>query len=319
MAEIQKSEPQGHETSSDLKMRIEQMQDAKAKAEAASKKANVQNEPVKTKEPQAQPGPEPKGKTAPPQPSVDLQEWAKAKGIDWTSDASVLEALRKSDQEFHKRREEKLKATGQNASQGYQQPPQPTYQPPQSGYQAPQVPQLPQQTLVEIGRQYNMAPEDVERLLKFNRDQFEIMQRGYDQRVRQEIDAMKRDNSKNSVFVELSSDPIFRRPEVLQEWHRTVEEMQDGNPHMFEDPNDYRQAYDRALANIARRNLQANVSTGSKSNIFAPPTNPPRPIGTGGEGAMQNESELTSDQFKKLDVDEKRRMLDRMGLVESKY
>jgi len=330
MANETTTEPQGHETSVDLKMRIEKKQAELAEAKSAKRGRPLQegktpkidevSEPVKTKAAQPSKEAQPQEEKTDSKNSVDLQDWAKAKGVDWTSDTSVLEALRKSDIEFHRKREEKLKALAQNAPSVAPVAPSP-YQPPYyqpTGYQPPPI--QPNQVMLDnIARQYNMTPEDVERLLKFNRDQFEIMQRNYDQQIQRRFAEIQRDTNKNSIFQELSSDPIFRNPEVLNEWHRTVEEMQDRDPQSFEDPSNYRRAYDETLKNIGRRYLQGNNTRSSKSDIFASPTNPPRPTGTSGEGTMPNDSEMVPINYDRLSVEEQRAYLSKLGRVQSKY
>src|ERR1044072_3356323 len=107
--------------------------------------------------------------------SVDLKEWAKKKGIDWTTEDSILSALRKADQEFHKRQQErKEKEAGQRVV--YPPPYQPpAYIPPPvypNGYQGAYAPYpAPPQSITEnIAKQYNMTVEDVERLAAFNKD-----------------------------------------------------------------------------------------------------------------------------------------------------
>jgi hypothetical protein len=333
MANDTNTEPQGHETSESMKMRIEQKQAELAQAKVAKRGQPLQEgktpkvedvkEPVKTEIAEPEKAQSEGVKTEPE--SVDLKDWAKKKwpqlkDVKFDSETSVLEALRKSEIEFHRKRQEKLKEQAQNAPPVAPVAPQP-YQPPYyqpQAYQPPPVPQN-QQMLENIGRQYNMAPEDVERLLKFNRDQFEIMQRNYDQQIQQKFKAIQQETQKNTVFQELSSDPAFRNPEVLNEWHRTVEEMQDRDPQSFEDPSSYRRAYDETLKNIGRRYLQGVNKGASKSDIFSPPSNPPRPTGLSGEGALENENELSMAQFEKLDPDEQRKVLVRMGRVQPKY
>ena len=241
--------------------------------------------------------------------SKDYKEWAKKKGIDWTTDDGVLKALHMSDQQFHEKRA-KEKAQG---------PTPPAYVPP--AYNPP--PYIPQNRAVleNLGRQYNMPPEDVERLLNFNRDFFQIASAQERDQVRKEMETMKRENQKNSVFRELSSDPVFRQPNIAMEFHRVVEEMQSHDPQSFEeDPNQYIRAYERAQVNVFRRNLegkelQEGVPPVSKELRI--PTTPPRPLGQGsGGGVDENESGFDRDAYFKLKTpEEKRKVFEKMGLV----
>lgn len=255
---------------------------------------------------------------------VDFKEWARKKGIDWTTDTSILEALHKSDQEFHRKRaEERAKEVAQ--------PPYnpPAYQPPQyvqpAGYPpayAPQPayqPQMPRNVVENVARAYNMTVEDTERLAAFNRDFFEAAMQQERARQAREMEALKKENQKNSVFRELSSDPVFRQPEVAIEFHNVLDQMQTRDPNSFEqDPGTYKKAYDQALVNIARRNLEGkSLQEGIPpvARMMTPPSIPPRPLGTGSAGgASELENEIDPTQFAKLSLEEKRRVLEKAGL-----
>jgi hypothetical protein len=244
--------------------------------------------------------------------AVDLQEWAKKKGIDWTTEETVLSALHKSDQAFHaKRQVEKAK----EQERGYA-PPAPSYQPPPTYAPSPQ----PNQKVIEnIARSYNMLPEDVVRLMEFNRDFFETAMRAERERQKQEWEQkwgpIELETKKNSVFRELSSDPVFRNSDVQVEYHKVLDELQNADPQSFErDPSMYKRAFDMALSNIARRNLEGRkLQEGVPPNAL--PVNPPPPLGEGsGGGSEENESGIDPTQFAKLSLEEKRRMLEKSGL-----
>lgn len=250
---------------------------------------------------------------------VDLKEWAKKKGIDWTTEDSVLAALRKSDEAFHKRQQERKMKEPANQP-GYIPPPYTNQQPP--AY-APNPPYYPSQApvnnrtqLSNLARIYNMPEEDVERLIAFNRDFFQAVSEVERQKISKEMDEIKRENQKNSVFRELSSDPAFRRPEVAVEFSKVLEEMQNNDPHSFEvDPNAYLRAYDKTLINIARRNLEGQPLQEGIPPIARPPLTPPRPLGqASGGGALESESGIDIKAFSKASVEEKARILEGMGI-----
>jgi hypothetical protein len=141
------------------------------------------------------------------------------------------------------------------------------------------------------------------------------------ERVKQqrELDGMRRENEKNSVFRELSSDPVFRQPEVAIEFHNVLDRMQNSDPSAFEqNPSAYKRAFETALQNIARRNLEGkSLQEGVPplARMVVPPSMPPRPLGTGsGGGALENEQGIDPSQFAKLTLDEKRRVLEKAGL-----
>lgn len=251
--------------------------------------------------------------------SVDYKDWAKKKGIDWTTDDSILSALHKSDQAFHnKRKEERVREEAERPrwqAQGTP-PPAPNYYLP---YQAPPTyAQPPQRQVIEsIARNYNMVPEDAEKLAAFNRDFFEAAMRGEREKSAKEMEAFKVENQKNSVFRELSMDPSFKRPEVGVEFYNVLEQMQESDPQSFEkDPNQYRRAYDKALQNIGRRYLEGRpLVEGVSPSPFTVPTTPPRPLGQGSAGgAYESESAIDPQVFAKLSLDEKRKVIEKMGL-----
>lgn len=242
--------------------------------------------------------------------SVDYKEWAKKKGIDWTTDSNVLAALHKSDQEFHKRRAE------EKSKEAAQPPPQPPpYVPP--AYNYPPTYASPPNSLAEgIARQYNMTVEDVQRLAAFNKDFFEVAMRQERERQNKELEEFKIENQKNSVFRELSSDPVFRNPAVAIEFHNVLDQMQASDPVSFEkDPLQYRRAYDKALSNIGRRNLEGKpiIENGSQVNI---PSTPPKPLGQGsGGGYQEGESAIDMKSWNNLSSEEKKKWFQERGLV----
>jgi hypothetical protein len=245
--------------------------------------------------------------------NVDLKEWGRKKGIDWTTEESVLSALRKSDQAFAEKRQR------EKAGEATQRPPAPVYQPPQYAPPAYAPPPVPNPVAIQnIAREYNMPPEDAERLLRFNRDFFEVASRAEREEFARKLNAMEIENKKNSVFRELSADPVFRRPEVAMEYHNVLEQMQGSDPRSFEqDPTAYKRAFDIALSNIGRRNLEgrplAEGVTPPARQVL--PTNPPRAMGNGsGGGALENENGIDPATFAKLSLAEKSKLLEKMGL-----
>lgn len=270
--------------------------------------------PVKTVEVQPEPVKAANGVQAPKDAaSADLEDWAKKKGIDWTKDESVLSALRKSDQQFHeKRAKEKASEPQTNNIPAYQQPYQAPYMQPVQTY-----PQGQNRGFIEaVAKQYNLPVEDAERLLAFNKDFYDAASRQDRDRYQKELESIKRENQKNSVFRELSTDPVFKRPDVMAEFYRVMEEMQSVDPKSFEeDPNAYMRAYDKAQMNLFRRNLEGQPLQEGISPMPKPPINPPRPLGQGsGGGSLEKESGIDPAKFAKLSLEEKTKMLEGMGL-----
>lgn len=255
--------------------------------------------------------------------NVDYKDWAKKKGIDWTTDDSVLSALHKSDQEFHKRQAERKAKEAVNTpnTSAYNPPPAQVPFPPQNGYQNAYAPQNDQTVVNNLARQYNMAPEDIPKLAAWSKDFFEVAIKSERDRMNAEFESMRIENQKNSVFRELSQDPVFRNPEVGVEYHRVLEEMQAIDPQSFEkDPTAYRRAYDKTLQNIGRRNLEGKPlqeGVPPKARTIQPPSTPPRQLGIGsGGGALENESGFDREAYFNLkSPEEKKAMLAQMGLV----
>lgn len=239
-------------------------------------------------------------------------DWAKKKGIVWSTDPKVLLGLHKSDQDFHKWRAENKDAEIPRP-QVYQQP---AYNPPAPVYVPPVVQN--RQMLDNLARDYNMPAEDVERLLKFNKDFYEAASRADRERQNYEFESIKKEQQKQSVLRELSSDSVLKNPEVAVEFQRIIQEKQSIDPQSFErDPNEYLNARDKALNNIARRNLegtQLQEGVPPRARMIIPST-PPRPLGQGsGDGALENERGIDSQQFAKLSLAEKSALLEKMGL-----
>lgn len=243
-----------------------------------------------------------------PQNSVDLKEWAKKKGIDWTSDDSVLKALHMSDQQFHEKRQKERSVERPNV---------PAYQPPVQYAPPAYVPPAPsqQQVINNLARQYNRTPEDIEFLMSFNRDFYQVAS----QTDRLEMERVKRETQKNSVFRELSSDPALKNPIVAAEFQRLLAESQNSDPESFEqNPTAYMKVRDAAIINYGRRNLEGQPlqeGVPPQARVVTPPTTPPRSYGNGsGGGAQENENTLTAEGFAKMTIAQKREVLEKAGL-----
>lgn len=285
---------------------------------AESLKAESKSEPAQTP---AQPATE--KATVPNRESVELQEWKKKKGIAWDTPDSVALELRKLDQEFHRKKVEEKRRVDERPPVAPSWTPPPVYPNtyPSYGYQAPAYPAPPmnRQVVENLARQYNVPPDDFERIVQIQRDLTAAMLDQERKRYTEEMESVKRENIKNSEFRELAADPVFRKPEVAMEFHRVLESMQESDPDSFsQDPRAYRKVYDQALINLARRNLEGSFE--STTQDFQLPKNPPKPLGQGsGGGRETNENGITQAEYNGLSVEEKRKLLDRMGLVQSKY
>lgn len=242
----------------------------------------------------------------------DSLEWARKKGITWIDDSSIADALRKADQAFHEHRnKEKEKLRGA---------PLPAYQPPVQ--YAPPPPYIPpnqpnQNVLNQIAQTYGIPVEDTARIMPLINDFFAVA--GQQQRadLKREIDSIRLEGEKNSVFRELSADPVFKNPIVGEEFHRVMEEMQTSDPQSFEHPSAYKRAFHQAVFNIGRRNLEGRPLTEGVPLKSGPalPNMPPRALGNGsGGGASENEAAIDPQTFAKSSLEDKRKILEGMGL-----
>lgn len=324
--------PQPSDTAATLKMKIEKRQE-----ELNSRKAikvetdkvpgsdqtgidkNQGKRTVVEEKPRAE---KPQELNAPAKEEVNPIEWARKKGL--TSEEAIARSLRAMEDEFHRRNQGKWKSQNdqapvQNGQNGQYGPPptqRPNYQPQQPVYQNPPFVAPPRQVLENIGRQYNMDPNDVERLMAFNNDFVEAKLQAERKQWGEKFTFIEKENKRNSEIMELMQDPFFRTPEVQMEINRVFEE----DPEAYDresDPNKW--AYKEAALRLARRNLQGEFShavDSSKSNMF--PTNPPKQVGQGG-GVSNESGYISTKEFAALPPEEKRKVLNDMGLIQSKY
>lgn len=273
--------------------------------EVTNSKAEVKPEPVKAAEKVEALSAE----------DADLMEWAKKKGVaKWETDLTVLKALRKSDQDYGKWKAEEKAKGGEVRSYP---PPQP-----QAAYNPPAPPVMPviqnRQTLEHLAKQYDVPPDDFVKIMKINQDFYEVASRGDRDRQQAEFESIRREQQKQAVLHELSSDPVLKNPEIAAEFQRLIQEKQSIDPNSFEkDPTAYIDAREKALNNYARRNLEGRILQEgvTPQARMVMPTTPPRPLGRGsGGGAEVNESEISPDQFAKLTLAEKAYTLKKMGL-----
>ena len=246
----------------------------------------------------------------------DSLEWAKKKGINWTTNEEILSAMQESDRLYHeKRQQDKIRQAAN--------PPQPIYQPPVAPQYAPPPPYVPpvqanQAVLANIAQTYGIPIEDAARLMPLLNDFMQVAGRQQQAELKAQIDAIRIEGEKNSMFRELSSDPVFRNPVVGEEFHRVMDEMQASDPRSFENPTAYKRAFQQAVFNIGRRNLEGrSLQEGqplSPGNSL--PLTPPRPLGNGsGGGAVEDEQGIDSQAFAKLSLADKKAELLRRGIM----
>lgn len=193
---------------------------------------------------------------SPKEDKDDPVKWAESKGFKTSED--LARALLAKEQEFHKR--------NQAGHPGYkdlgqpQTPPQaPQWQPaPVVPQYQPQYQQPPRIDPRQIAAYYpQLAPEDVERVLPLVIDAAQAISARERAEVERRFATIERTTQRNNEMMSLMQDPAFKDPKVQKEIH----EILDSDPSIFQRerlPLTY--AYDRALGNLYRKQLQQGVS-----------------------------------------------------------
>ena len=239
-------------------------------------------EPVQTLSPEAQ------------KPKDDVDSWMKKKGFKTEKD--FIRSYRELEKELH-RREPKAVET----PQGNQMPTMP--------YQPMYQPQQP--NLETIAKQYNMAPEDIERLAPLARDiaSFEIQNalRPFAGKI-QQID---REIARDSELRRLEDDPAFSNPDVQFEMHKILEDR----PSIFKiEPAPLTYAFNEALRSLGRRTLEGSIQPRLNAQN-APgnplPNTPPPSRGSGSSDVKSGlaNQRLDPEQIKRLPLAEQEKVL----------
>lgn len=273
---------------------------AEEKAAKAVPETVPSPEPAPEVVPEAVATPEP---TVTPQPSEpveqpkadttvkdDPMEWAKKKGLKTPEDMARL--LRQKEQEFHQSRQ---KEQNQVPPQTWQPRPdngyQPTHQMPAMPFYQPPQPRLNPR---EIAQYYpQLAPEDVERVMPIIVDAAEAISNrkmaAFEQRWGVQVGAIQRDTERNNELMTLMQDSAFRDSRVQKEVH----EVLDSDPSIFQrERTPYAYAYEKALANMTRKQLQQGVIQET-----TPKNTPPVTAGGGNGSANTSPFKVTEQLF----------------------
>lgn len=161
-----------------------------------------------------------------------------------------------------------------------------------------------------------MPPEDFERILplinevadlKLSRTQA-MLQAKYDAQIAD----LSRESKRSSEFNQLLSDPLFTNEEVAFEINKIFE----ANPKRLQlEPTPWHNAFNEALANIARRNLQGTPQAEENGNPL--PSAPPK---SGGQSTSMsipsnNPPGTVIDKFKRLDTKDMEKELLGLGAI----
>jgi hypothetical protein len=304
---------------------LEQMEQQLMEAEANGQKATMDLEnskPVSSPEPaESSPAPEPVQQpveevSVTPNPSTEKTEddpvkWGEAKGIKTLEDA--MRALKQKEQEFHKRNQAGHPGY-QDLSNGNGTPPPPTYQPRPEvnqgyGYQMPPPNYYqPQPDMTrQVAQMYGFDPEDVRRMMPFVVDTAKMIVSQERQQWEQKFGAIERNQQRSNELLQLAQDPDFRNPMVQKEIHTIL----DTNPTMFNGKTPYADAFNQALSNLARKQLQQGVIPETKS------PKPPTTAG-GGNGSATYSTQMTPEKFEAMSVEKQEAFLASQGAIPPK-
>jgi hypothetical protein len=136
------------------------------------------------------------------------------------------------------------------------------------------------------------------------------------QAIKSEYDAklaeLMRGNKRNAEFNELLTDPLFTNEEVAFEINKIFET----NPQRLKlEPTPWHNAFNEALSNIARRNLQGIKDDAPQDSSL--PTTPPKGGGRSQSPSIptRNSPNELIERFKDLDTKEMEKQLASIGAI----
>ncbi len=260
------------------------------KAKAAQVDVAPSPEPEPTPTPEAPPVEEPPVTPTPSEaekPKDDPLKWAEKKGFKSPED--MARALLQKEQEFHASRQ---KAEREAAAP----PPPPAWQPrPDMGYLSPPPPFYPPQppqrndAFRQVAAMYpQLAPEDVERIMPLMVDVAQSTAAQVRREFGQQFSHIQRQTERNNELMQLMQDPAFKDPRVQQEIHAVL----DTDPSLFQRPGAYGAAFEKALSNMQRKQLQQGVTQELPSG-----QRPPVTAGGGNGSANTMPRKITEAEF----------------------
>lgn len=240
-------------------------------------------------------------------PKDDPMEWAKRKG--YKSPEDMARELLKKEQDYHLSREKEKQAANQ---QPYQLNWQPT---PEMGYGfQPQPNYIPQPQRVsprDFAQYYpQLNPDDIERVMPLVVDAAEAISNrkmaAFEQRYGQQFGQIQRTTERNNELMNLMQDPAFRDERVQREIHAVF----DADPSLFNRSGAYSTAYERALANMTRKQLQQGVATEIPNE-----QRPPVTAGGGNGSAYTGPVKVTERDFDRWSLKDQEAFLNSNGRI----
>jgi hypothetical protein len=231
-------------------------------------------------------------------------KWAEKKGFKTPED--MARALLQKEREFHDQRQKKEAETP---------PPPPAWNPqPQYGYPPangygypPPLPQAP--NLRALAARYpKLDPDDFETLAPMVADIAKAAAAQERARYEVEIADIRRTTARQNELMQLMQDPAFRDERVQDEIHAVL----DADPTIFQrERNPHVAAFQKALGNMARKQLQQGTTNGN-----AAPTNmPPVTAGGGNGSAYTGPIKITEKDFARWSVKDQEAFINSNGRI----
>ncbi len=262
---------------------------------------NVEPEPTPVTPKQSEPVEQPKADTA---AKDDPMEWARKKGLKSPEDMARL--LLQKEREFHETRQRAEREqppappAWQPAPQmGYGYPPPPTY-----GYPPP----MPRPDARQIAAQLfpEINPDDAKAFVPAMFEVANATARQVRAEMEQKFQHLQIQSERTSELMTLAQDPAFHDARVQREIHSIIE----SDPAIYQRerrPNTY--AFEKALASLARKQLQQGVT----AETLTPTNRPPVTAGGGNGSARPVPTTMTPDMFDRLSVEKQEAFLKANG------
>lgn len=236
-------------------------------------------------------------------PKDDAMEWAKRKG--YKSSEDMARELRKKEQDYHRQQQEEAAKKAQQQPAWQPQPEMGNY-----GYQQPPVYQPPRISPRDVAPYYpQLNPEDVERVLPMVVDAAEAIANrkmaALQQQFGQQFGEIQRTTARNNELMSLMQDPAFRDERVQREIHAVL----DADPSIFQRPGAYTAAFNQALANMTRKQLQQGIATESPTGLKPPVT------AGGGNGSASTTQKVTERDFDRWTLKEQEAFINSNGRI----
>lgn len=282
--------------------------------------------PAQEPAPAAPPAPQDKPPEPAPTPAADevvapsgesdkaTEEWMTKKGFKTTVD--MARSLRNLERELSRRG-----SKGASERRGdIPRParPAPAYTPPTPAYRPPAS------MIDEMAKQYNMDPEDLQRVAPLATDIASNMVRQHVEPLVAKITNLNKQVARKAEIDGLESDPAFHNSDVQVEMYKILE----ADPSIFQsEPAPYKYAFDEALSTIGRRILTGKSSTTPNGTAPAAttgtglPATPPTTArgkghGPSGKPTMSAPAQINQATFASLPLAEKEKILRSMGAVQ---